>query len=179
MNYFSPLDPEAITVFRKYGFEPQIAYEVDGIPTWKIEIPDNHPSLRTPDLVECFIRGIMRFGALLTQRLKPPLFLPKKNEQIANMFDEERKECVVVARQRHILEYMLTNPATHETPELYCVDKREELLKILEAAERNGVTKIIYFVAPKISETIPLKDAVTIVKTAIEERMPGEARTKA
>jgi len=163
--------PETVKVCRKHGLEPRVVYDADGTITWGVDAPAGHPLLKDPDFVECLIGGILRFGSLLARRLKPPLFFPKKDGQVAHTFDEEEKECVVLARRRDTLEYMLTNPANGKVPELLCVNGKNKLLKVLEEAEKVGVTKIIYFVAPKISETIKLRDAITLTKMALEGRL--------
>jgi hypothetical protein len=163
--------PAVIDICRKHGLEPRVVYDADGIRTWGVDAPEGHPLLKDPDFVECLIGGIMQFGALLARRLKPPLFFPKKDGQVAHTFDEEGKECIVLARRRDTLEFMLTNPATGKSPELLCVNGRIKLLRVFQRAEKVGVTKIIYFVAPKISETIKLKDAIALTTMVLEGRV--------
>lgn len=168
--------PTMVDVCRKHGLEPRVAYNADGIVTWAVELPKDSPLLKDQTFVEGLIKQVMEFAPLIHVRLSPPLFFPKKDGAVAYTRDEKSEAgglAVITGRNKVTLRYMLTNPQNGRSPDILCVNSRIKLLRVLEKAHESGIRRILYFVAPNICETIPVKDAVMIVKFAIEGRFDG------
>lgn len=172
MTYF--FLPDLVEVCRKHGIEPEVAYNADGITTWGVDVPPEHPLLKDPDFLGGMLQSVMSFASMILTRLKPPVFMPHVSAAVACTTVKGDAMALIAAHRRDILEYMLTDPATKKCPKLVRINTFRKLAILFQEALKENVTALLYFVSPKISETIPLKDATALINLhlAAEKEFP-------
>jgi hypothetical protein len=162
---------EGIDLCKKHGLEPVNSYTADGKTIWLFDIPKEHAIWKDYDFLTHCVGNMFRTNTSLAQRfcVPPPLFLPVENNQIALAKDAAGEVTAVMGRSRSVLDFMLTNPKTNRGPRYITVQGKEKLFQVIDQLANSGVTKIQYFVAPKVCEVIAMKDALTILKRTSEK----------
>lgn len=157
---------EALDVCTKYNVVPKVFYEVDDVTVWSIDVPEDHALVKDPDFLACIMRSMLMSASIVRRRMAPPLFVPTVGGVFATTVLADGTHAVPVARRKDVLEFMMRNPKADKYANWVAAELRTipEIRSMLTRVAKDGIDRIIYFVAAKISETIPIKLTLEVLE---------------
>lgn len=152
---------------RKKGYAVKLVYEADGVRTWEINISSDDPFLKDPEFLASVFKNFLVSGPIVARRLSLPLYTIKQGPFFAFMAekkDDKVIQSVILARKKNVIRFMFTEPVSGKCPTVVRINRRSELLRLLDEAHKEEVVGIRYFVREKFAEVIPVKAAMNILK---------------
>lgn len=157
---------EALDVCTKYNVVPRVFYEVDDVTVWSIDVPEDHALVKDPDFLACIMRSMLMSASIVQRRMSPPIYVPTVGGVFAMTVLADGERAIPVARRKDVLEFMMRNPKADKYANWVVAELRTtpEIRAMLNRVAKDGIDRIIYFVAAKISETIPIKLTLEVLE---------------
>jgi len=154
--------PKVVEFWKKKKVPVKVVYELDGFPTWEIEIPDDHPALADPEYIGLALSEKMYLlPQVFSRRIRLPLYGLKVSGLPAEVADTEGKQGLALARNSGVFGDM---PIDAGGVSLFRFQNAYEVYGAFRAAKERGVERVLFFVKPGVCETIPIDTALDIGK---------------
>ena len=166
---------EMVDFWKERGCDTKLHYRHDGVDTWEITVPDDHPDLRHPEYVGLLTQEtLFVLPQVVLRRLQPPIYTFKVGKSFANIQSRSGQIGMPFARKREILEAMLNRSAnisgssSGETAKIVKLTQHDRIVSLLQKAKNqskdNEDQRILIFVEPHVCEVVPVESALNLLK---------------
>lgn len=157
--------PKMVEFWQDRGVGAKRRYALHGFDAWELDIPDEHPDLKSPDYVGLQIQEVTTvLPEVVRRRLKPPVFTLKVGKFFADIQDRNQKRGVPVTHNKSILTQMCPNRPHADAPSIIKLNSNERVRDVLVKAQRQGTESLLFFALPGVCETVPIESALRVLK---------------
>lgn len=148
---------------RGVGFKRR--YALHGFIAWELDIPDEHPDLKSPDFVGLQVEEVTTIlPEVVRRRLTPPVYTLKVGKFFADVRDKTGKKGVPITHNKSVLARMCAQPPHANQPSVVKLNSLSRIQDVLVKAHRQGTESLLFFALPGVCETVPIESALRILK---------------
>jgi hypothetical protein len=160
---------ETVEFWENQGFVPELQFEADGYQYWKIDVPEDHAMLTSPEYLGLIIQEQKAYPEMIRARFKAPMFTVIVNRRVAMTPTDLEGEpmAMPIARDLPLLRSIFTKPEKKQIPKYMKLKRPNQIVNAAFEVRRFGVQHIAYYVSDSIVETFKIDTVIPILKPRI------------
>jgi hypothetical protein len=157
--------PKVVEFWKQKKVPVKVAYELDGFPTWRIDVDSDDVRLKDPEYIGLALSEKMfLLPEVFARRIRLPLYgLKTPSGLAAELCDTEGSSGLALARNSGVYADMALPPGIS----LLRFGSAVEVYGTLKAAKERGVVRVLFFVQPAVHESIPIATAADLAKNLL------------
>jgi len=161
---------ETVDFWKEQGIEAELQFEADGFQYWKIDVPEDHALLASPEYLGLVLAEQKDYREMIRTRFKPPMFTVIVNRRVAMtpMRQENQPMAMPIARDLRLLRSIFTKPEHKQFPKYMKLKRLNQIVNAMREVRQFGVQHIAYYVSDGIVETFKLDTVASAIMPRVQ-----------